>query len=153
MKRMMLLPVLFVLGTCPALFGTTFPQLALGGSPERYECVILVANKTDQVWSGGMFARKGNHDAWLIRWVAGGNSYDAHGVTFNLPPGGTIKVVSRSVSGELGVGHLVLTADSGSSDSDVTVSFFYNLLDEAGELLDSVSVPKSSHASDTVRLD
>ena len=144
MRRMGFLWVMLAVGAAQPVFGTTFPQLALGGLPgagESYECVIMITNETNQVWSGQMVARQGNHDPWTIRWVAGGQNHDVQSVTFDLAAGGTIKVVARSITGELGVGYLVLEGRDGASDTDVTVSFFYNLRRTGGDLLDSVSVP------------
>ncbi len=154
MKRLWILCVPLMIGATQIVFGgTTFPQLALGGLPgadEHYECIILISNKTDQIWSGQMTARTGNHEPWTIRWVAGGQNHEVQRVLFDLPAGGTIKVVAQSISGELAAGYLVLEGQSGFSESNVTISFFYNLLDATGDLLDSVSVPKASYASGAV---
>jgi hypothetical protein len=149
MKRVWIFVLLLVFGTSQSLFGITFSQLALGGSPEHYECTILISNMSDEVWYGKMNALKGNDEDWTVRWASGDSEpIDTYGVTFDLAARGTMKVTVKSIDGSLASGYLVLSARlvSGqpfSSTLDLAVGYFYNLLDQSGNILDSISVPQS----------
>ncbi len=151
MRRFWLLSLLFVFGAFQSMFGKTFSQLALGGLPgagEHYECIILISNMSDEAWHGRMTALTGNDQNWTVRWVAGETQLDTHSVNVDLVPRGTLKVTLKSVDGSLGTGYLNLNWRyvSGASIENtlaIAVTYFYNLLDQTGDVLDCVSVPES----------
>lgn len=149
MKRIWLFLLLLMFGTAQSLFCITFSQLALGGEPAtHYECILLISNMSDEVWRGKINTLTGNDEDWTVRWISGEQQLDTNGVTFDLAARGTMKITLKSFDGSLGTGYLSLTARfvSGqpySSTLDLAVAYFYNLLDESGDVLDSVSVPRS----------
>lgn len=134
-----------------SLSAATYAQLALGGNPQYYECVLLVTNKTVFEWGGKLSTFRGNKSAWRVRWIAQGLDSEATERSFTLAPGGTLKITIKSISGDLQAGYLKLTdAEGYSSYGEVTVSFFYNLRDWDGGLVDSVSVPESDTSDDAI---
>ncbi|MEJ2144046.1 MAG: hypothetical protein P8020_02830 [Acidobacteriota bacterium] len=150
MKRVWMLVLLLVSGTSQSLFGITFSQLALGGSPEHYECTILISNMSEGVWYGKMKALKGDNENWTVRWVSGDTELDTSAVQFDLAPQGTMKVTVKSIDGSLDSGYLQIMdrivigqPSSSTSTTDLAVGYFYNLLDQSGNIVDSISVPRS----------
>jgi parallel beta-helix repeat protein len=122
-----------------------YPQLALGGDPEAYECIVVVSNKTNFDWRGVLRAFRGNHDGWNVDWeIDGQTQKNTALVSLEILPKGSAQIKISGTSTAL-PGYLEIDAETGSSDFDVALSFFYNLINTAsGELLDSVGVPPGS---------
>ncbi|MBI4446233.1 MAG: hypothetical protein HY645_10030 [Acidobacteria bacterium] len=123
---------------------TTYSQLALGGG---YECVLIISNETTSKWQGAATLRRGNDLPWSTSWALNGK--DATGSTvfdITLDPTATAKFVLRG-DATARAGYLVILGKTGFSAVDITVSFFYNLINSSGALLDSTGVPAGTAAT------
>ena len=139
MKRLLLLLVILIL-TSTVTFAMTFPQIVVGGGTE---CVILITNKSDSIWSANFLVRQGNQNQWSgPLWVSGLDISGLDGFRLELQPFASVKL--RLVGGsQLNSGYIEADTDMGSSNLGVAVSFFYNFYNATGHLTDSVSIPAS----------
>jgi hypothetical protein len=135
-KRVFLFVPIFV-SMASLAFGTTFPQIALGGG---YECLILVSNTSATEWGGKFSVRKGNDEFWgSPLQVDGTDISNLPDFRVNLPPRGT-KKLALTGDESLRVGYLEILGLGDSSTSDIVISLFYNFfLDSV--LIDSTATP------------
>ena len=114
----------------------TYPQLALGGG---FQVVVIISNNTGQQWEGAARLREGNDQNWSTQWaVNGADSTGTSGFEVTVAAGSAEKFVLTSNAG-LKAGYLQIFPGEGFSSEGITLSFFYNFLQE-GQLVDSTGV-------------
>jgi hypothetical protein len=59
MKKLCLFQVFLLMSA--VAFSMSFPQIVVGGGTE---CVILISNKSDSMWSSDFIVRQGNQEMW-----------------------------------------------------------------------------------------
>ncbi len=114
----------------------TYPQLALGGG---FQVVVIISNNTGQQWQGTARLREGNNQNWSTQWaVNGADSTATNGFDITVAAGSAEKFVLTS-NADLKPGYLQIFPDTGFTSEGITLSFFYNFLQE-GQLVDSTGV-------------
>jgi len=137
MKKTLML--LFLAGTFTfPLNAVTYPQLALGGG---YECILLVTNKLETTFDGSFALFKRNRELWDTPFLVNGKPNEDASIQYTLAPLGSTKFLLQSDS-DLEIGYLVGYGSGENSGTDVTVSFFYQFV-QNGVLIDSVGVSAS----------
>lgn len=131
---------LILLAAVTSLPAITYSQLALGGG---YRCIVLVSNRSNVSWEGGVQIRKGNNETWNTQWSLDGIDQTGNsGFSIELPAHATAKYILSSIDAVPRGGYLEIAAGGSHSTSDISVSFFYNLYLE-DRLVDSVSTPQA----------
>ena len=114
----------------------TYPQLALG---DGFQVVVIISNNTGQQWQGTARLREGNDQNWSTQWAL--NGADPTGTSafeVTVAAGSAEKLVLTS-NASLKPGYLQIFPDEGFTSEGITLSFFYNFLQE-GQLVDSTGV-------------
>ncbi len=128
-------PLLALLAAMPVpAKAVTFPQMVMGSG---FEVVLIVTNKTSSPWSGTVYLRSGNEAGWPTTWRLDGSLQGGSSFNVNLSANATRSY--RLTSDALAVGYLRIEGNGLSMDRDLSVSFFFEFIDD-NRLEDSTGV-------------
>ncbi|MBP1609136.1 MAG: hypothetical protein H6Q04_1371 [Acidobacteria bacterium] len=121
-----------------------FAQLALGGG---YESVLIISNQVDSAWRGTAKLFTGNRQPWEGAWSINGiQQVDGSQFNLSLNPNETVKYTVAG-DGVVRGGYLTLEGEPGFSAHNISVSYFYNVHDAAGQLVSTTGHPASEFGS------
>jgi predicted outer membrane repeat protein len=111
-------------------YGTTYGHIAIGGG---YQTIIMISNKSNSSWSGvGKATSNDSSLAWLT-------------TNITLAPRQTTKIIFTAAGSVVTTGYQI-DANSGSLNSSIAVTCFWQFLNSSSQLKDSIGVSQSQSA-------
>ena len=119
-----------------------FPQLALGGESDTYDCLLIISNKSALRWIGSMKPFKGNHEPWSVSILnqADNSIISTAELRLDIPANATRKYILTGDK-NMTAGYLSIAGDQGYSEENLSVSCFCRIKNAQAKLINLLSIP------------